>query len=221
MGTWTKSPVCIPHLTCAPQFVNLDRISGDTILKEYYNKIGGRNKIFDIKERQDSNNATGRRRPRRGTKRLAETVPRVPEKKWCPPEGSWEDEIESIDGLEEGREDFVVFLRWKNGKKTKHGIHIIHKKCPQMVSNLSPTKPARILYYWHKLDASVLQTTYPACWSRPGNASEQLERWTIINGLRNKILTPRPIIRDFLIYKIPEVFLVTYLCFHSLYSSLR
>ncbi|KAH7113559.1 hypothetical protein EDB81DRAFT_670227 [Dactylonectria macrodidyma] len=109
------------------------RISGDTILKEYYKKIGGRNKIFGIKERQDSHNATGRRRSRRGTKHLAEAVPRIPEKKWCPPEGPWEDEIESIDGLEEGKEDFIVFLRWKNGKKTKHGIHVIHKKCPQMM----------------------------------------------------------------------------------------
>lgn len=150
MGTRTKSPVCIPYLTCAPQFAHRHiciRISGDMILKEYYEKIGGRNKIFDTKCRRDSNNAMERRRPRRRTKHLAEAVPRIPEKKWCPPEGSWEDEIESIDGFEEGKGDFIVFLRWKNGKKTKHGIHIIHKKCPQMVSHFSPTKSTRIFCY--------------------------------------------------------------------------
>lgn len=110
------------------------------ILKEYFKKIGGRNKIFEMKERRDSNNTMGRQRLRRSRRHLAEAVPRAPEKKWYPPAGSWEDDIESIDGFDEdGRGKFMVFLCWKNGKKTKHGIDIVHKKCPQMVSYLPPT----------------------------------------------------------------------------------
>jgi chromobox protein 1 len=55
-------------------------------------------------------------------------------KKWSPPSGSWEDEIEKIDGCEEDDNGkLIVYLIWKNGQKTNHVTQIIYKKCPQKV----------------------------------------------------------------------------------------
>ncbi|KAI8411279.1 hypothetical protein FOFC_07873 [Fusarium oxysporum] len=53
-------------------------------------------------------------------------------KKWSPPSGSWEDEIEKIDACEEDENGkLIVYLIWKNGQKTNHGTQIIYEKCPQ------------------------------------------------------------------------------------------
>ncbi|KAJ4152030.1 hypothetical protein NW765_013562 [Fusarium oxysporum] len=49
-----------------------------------------------------------------------------------PPAGSWEEEIETIDACEdEGSGKLIVYLIWKNGRKTKHDTDVIYKKCPQ------------------------------------------------------------------------------------------
>jgi chromobox protein 1 len=57
-------------------------------------------------------------------------------KKWSPPSGSWEDEIEMIDACEEDDNGkLIVYLIWKNGQKTKHDTKIIYKKCPQKVAH--------------------------------------------------------------------------------------
>jgi chromobox protein 1 len=55
-------------------------------------------------------------------------------KKWSPPLGSWEDEIEKIVGCEEDDNGkLIVYLIWKNGQKTNHETQIIYKKCLQKV----------------------------------------------------------------------------------------
>ena len=55
-------------------------------------------------------------------------------KKWSPPSGSWEDEIETIDTCEEDNDGYlIVYLTWKNGQKTKHDTEMVYKKCPQKV----------------------------------------------------------------------------------------
>ncbi|RSL96017.1 hypothetical protein CEP52_011750 [Fusarium oligoseptatum] len=72
------------------------------------------------------------KRSRRGGAHPADTTPPATAKKWSPPAGSWEDEIETIDACEEeGSGKLVVYLIWKNGNKTKHDTQIIYKKCPQ------------------------------------------------------------------------------------------
>ncbi|KAL7755374.1 hypothetical protein ACKLNR_014472 [Fusarium oxysporum f. sp. zingiberi] len=56
------------------------------------------------------------------------------EKKWKPPSGSWEDEIEKIANCEEDEEGaLIVFVLWKNGKKTKHDREMISQRCPQQL----------------------------------------------------------------------------------------
>ncbi|KAH7110474.1 hypothetical protein EDB81DRAFT_894757 [Dactylonectria macrodidyma] len=118
------------------------KVSGEEILNEYFNKIGGRHKIF-----KESDKAVQTRKRRRATnsttnttaKRLqgneaylADKTSPATVKNWSPPSGSWEDEIETIDACEDGGNGkLVVFLIWKNGEKTKHVTKTIYKKCPQ------------------------------------------------------------------------------------------
>lgn len=114
------------------------------ILEVYFEKIGGRDKIFEetekaskSKKRRRTTNggtpSTTTKRSRRNGVHPAETTPPATVKsQWSPPAGSWEDEIESIDACEdEGSGKLMVYLIWKNGRKTKHATPVIYKKCPQ------------------------------------------------------------------------------------------
>ncbi|KAH7175572.1 hypothetical protein EDB81DRAFT_12143 [Dactylonectria macrodidyma] len=118
--------------------------SAQEILDLYFDQVGGREAILDEtakaaktkKRRRPTNggtpNNTTTKRSRRNGVHPAETTPPATVKKWSPPAGSWEDDIETIDACEdEGSGKLIVYLIWKNGQKTKHETHIIYKKCPQ------------------------------------------------------------------------------------------
>ncbi|KAM6514047.1 hypothetical protein FALCPG4_015223 [Fusarium falciforme] len=118
------------------------KVSGDEILNEYYGKIGGRAKIFEessraakTKKRRRATNDTSGTMPKqlqRKEAHIADETLSATAKQWSPPSGSWEDEIETIDGCEEDDNGkLVVYLIWKNGQKTKHDTQVIYKKCPQ------------------------------------------------------------------------------------------
>lgn len=119
-------------------------MSGDEILNEYFDTIGGRHKIFEesdraikTKRRIPTTNGGFGTRPKRLRRNEAQVTDETllgTAKKWSPPSGSWEDEIEMIDAGEEDNDGhLIVFLTWKNGQKTKHGTDVIYKKCPQKV----------------------------------------------------------------------------------------
>lgn len=116
--------------------------SASDILNEYLTKRGGREAIFEetdkatkTKKRGRASNGTSsttKKRSRRNGTHPDETTPPATMKKWSPPAGSWEDDIETIDACEdEGSGKLVVYLIWKNGQKTKHDTQTIYKKCPQ------------------------------------------------------------------------------------------
>ncbi|RGP70682.1 putative chromatin-associated swi6 [Fusarium longipes] len=121
------------------------RESAQEILDQYFEKLGGREKIFEetetaakTKKRRRATNGTPSTAASTTTKRSrrekhpADTTPPTTSKPWSPPAGSWEDEIESIE-LEQDdvMGKIIVYLRWKNGKKTKHDTEVIYRKCPQ------------------------------------------------------------------------------------------
>lgn len=132
------------------------RESANEVLEEYFNAIGGRDAIF----KQTATAVTGKKRGRKpssaaaaggssstdptpvkrsrksnGAHPGASTPPASSSKAWSPPAGSWEDDIESIDACQdEGLGQLMVYLVWKNGKKTRHQTSVIYKKCPQKVS---------------------------------------------------------------------------------------
>ncbi|KAH7312366.1 hypothetical protein B0I35DRAFT_411097 [Stachybotrys elegans] len=117
--------------------------SASEVLDEYMAKIGGREKIFEqtdkalkTKKRGRSiggtPNGAAKRVRKNGAAHPAESTPPATVKKWSPPAGSWEDEIDTIDACEDGGGGkLVVYLIWKNGQKTKHDTQVIYKKCPQ------------------------------------------------------------------------------------------
>ncbi|KAH6605644.1 hypothetical protein Trco_004797 [Trichoderma cornu-damae] len=120
---------------------NLQESAGE-ILSTYLESIGGREKIFEETQeaaRGKKRNRTSSSTPAAGTKRSkrngthpGDSTPPTTADKWSPPAGSWEDEIETIDACEdEGSGRLVVYLVWKNGRKTKHDTKVIYKKCPQ------------------------------------------------------------------------------------------
>lgn len=124
------------------------RESAAEILAEYFKNLGGREKIFEETEKAVKGKKRGRaaggtpstvsKRSRRSGAHPSESTPPLSAKKWTPPAGSWEDEIDLIDACEdEGSGKLVVYLVWKNGQKTKHDTSIIYKKCPQKVSSSS------------------------------------------------------------------------------------
>lgn len=61
------------------------------------------------------------------------------EKEWAPPPGSWEDEVDHVDTVEQrlnpktGENEKFGYLVWNNQIKTQHPLALIFKKCPQRV----------------------------------------------------------------------------------------
>ncbi|UKZ67717.1 uncharacterized protein TrAtP1_008875 [Trichoderma atroviride] len=120
---------------------NLQESAGD-ILANYLESIGGREKIFEETQEAAKGKKRGRtsstaqsastKRSKRNGTHPSESTPPATSDKWNPPAGSWEDEIDTIDACEdEGSGRLIVYLVWKNGRKTKHDTKVIYKKCPQ------------------------------------------------------------------------------------------
>ncbi|KAL6874941.1 hypothetical protein J3F83DRAFT_712884 [Trichoderma novae-zelandiae] len=120
---------------------NLVESAGE-ILSAYLKSIGGREKIFEQTQEAARGKKRGRtasatpgattKRSRRNGTHPGDSAPPATADKWSPPAGSWEDEIQTIDACEdEGSGRLVVYLVWKNGRKTKHDTKVIYKKCPQ------------------------------------------------------------------------------------------
>ena len=156
------------------------------LLDEYLAGVGGREKIIEqtneaIKTKKRGRKSTSataataelanKRSKRNG--HPAETTPPVSATKagvWQPPAGSWEDHIETIDACEdEATGKLVVFLNWKNGKKTKHSTEVVYKRCPQKVKDI--LLPRVCMYTWANiglwlfciLDAALLRKSRTHC----------------------------------------------------------
>ncbi|KAK6598769.1 chromo domain-containing protein [Botrytis cinerea] len=48
-----------------------------------------------------------------------------------PPQGSWEDEVVTIEAMEGPNAEVIVYLTWKGGAKSQHPLHQVYKRCPQ------------------------------------------------------------------------------------------
>jgi chromobox protein 1 len=109
-------------------------------LEDYYKQIGGRNNIFESPKRA----IQGRKRRKRSSPTPKSQRKGRPQRvntdvtgtDWTPPSGLWDDEEVSIDACDNvGDGKLVVYLMWKNKRKTKHDASVIYQKCPQKVSN--------------------------------------------------------------------------------------
>jgi len=116
------------------------------LLEEYLASIGGREALFaetttalktKKRGRQSSTPQTSGKRSRRenGTHPADSDRPASVEAAlWRPPPGSWENDIADLDACEdEETGKLMVYLTWKNGKKTQHETPVIYQRCPQKV----------------------------------------------------------------------------------------
>ncbi|RKU49321.1 hypothetical protein DL546_009842 [Coniochaeta pulveracea] len=115
------------------------------ILKEYYESVGGKEKILEesksalkTKKRgrpaSDSTPSSTTKKSRKNGDHPSNTSPPATAKRaeWKPPGGSWEDEVADLDACEdEDTGKLMVYLTWKNGQKTQHETSVIYKRCPQ------------------------------------------------------------------------------------------
>jgi chromobox protein 1 len=59
------------------------------------------------------------------------------EKEWTPPQGSWENDVDYVETVEQvpdpktGEEKRYAYLVWNNDKKTQHLLSSVYQKCPQ------------------------------------------------------------------------------------------
>lgn len=113
-------------------------------LNEYLQSIGGREKLLEetakvlkSKKRGRPSSSTpqpAQKRSRRNGDHPADSEPPLSAKTatWKPPPGSWEDHIAQLDACEdEATHKLVVYVTWKNGRKTQHETSVIYKRCPQ------------------------------------------------------------------------------------------
>lgn len=69
-------------------------------------------------------------------------------REWRPPAGTWEEEIDTIDDLEDDKDNnsFIVYVTWKNGHRTKHRISTLFGRCPQLVRGVHTNHQSRTYY---------------------------------------------------------------------------
>ncbi|KAI0877438.1 heterochromatin protein one [Hypoxylon argillaceum] len=111
------------------------------VLDEYLENVGGREAILEeaqtaLKTKKRGRPSTGT--PANGAKRRrndshpASETPPASARAWKPPQGSWEDHVESIDAChDENTGKLIVYLTWKDGQKTQHDTKVIYSRCPQ------------------------------------------------------------------------------------------
>jgi hypothetical protein len=121
-----------------------NRENASSVLDEYLENVGGRDKIFE--ETTKALKTKKRGRPSAGTPAGANkrsrndnlgssTPPATADvAKWKPPAGLWDDHIAEIDAAEDEKTGgLIIYLSWRNGKKTSHGTDVVYKRCPQKV----------------------------------------------------------------------------------------
>lgn len=59
------------------------------------------------------------------------------EKRRTIPMGMWENEIENLEACMGDRDEVVIIITWRNGRKTPHTLKQVYERCPQKVSELS------------------------------------------------------------------------------------
>ncbi|EFE31059.1 uncharacterized protein ARB_01926 [Trichophyton benhamiae CBS 112371] len=112
-------------------------------LEEYFKKIGGRPEKPTKKRKSlaDKASSTPDKPTKRGRKPSSIKVG-TPDQEaspedtdWAPPAGGWEKELSYISTVlrDPDGDGLVVYLEWKNGRKSRAPIQTCYERCPQMV----------------------------------------------------------------------------------------
>ncbi|KAF2117425.1 hypothetical protein BDV96DRAFT_572083 [Lophiotrema nucula] len=102
------------------------------VLREYWESIGGKPEPTGGKKRKGKKSAADSK-----TATPVETKRAKKEKEWSPPPGSWENDVDYVDTVEESidpktaKKARFAYLVWNNSKKTQHPLKHVYHKCPQ------------------------------------------------------------------------------------------
>ncbi|KAK4105271.1 chromo domain-like protein [Parathielavia hyrcaniae] len=134
-------------------------------LSEYFESIGGRDKLYEDtanalkakkRGRASSTPQASTKRSKRNGEHPSDTEPPASVKAatWKPPPGSWENHIVSLDACEDEESGkLMVYLEWKNGKKTQHPTSVIYQRCPQKMLQFYE-QHVRIVKREHDMDSA-------------------------------------------------------------------
>lgn len=158
------------------------RENASEALKTYFKSIGGREKIFEetkealTKRKRKGASATPsetkNKRSRKSNGHPLDSTPPASAKavEWKPPSGSWEDEVETADMCQDEESgNFIVYLTWKNGKKTQHPKEVVYRRCPQKVISQKITSRCLLFSWWVRADMEC------RCYDSTSNISESRE----------------------------------------------
>lgn len=134
--TWeTEDNLLVLHATRTLCDMLTRSSEGVVALDEYFKTIGGKPEA-GAKKRGRKSAANTEVDAAVAAKRMKK------EPEWSPPTGSWEDEVDRVDTVEQrldpktGKSVKYGYLVWKRQNKTQHPLHLIFKKCPQKVDFL-------------------------------------------------------------------------------------
>ncbi|EZF35714.1 Heterochromatin protein HP1 [Trichophyton interdigitale] len=112
-------------------------------LEEYFKKIGGRPEKPTKKRKSlaDKASSTPDKPTKRGRKPSSIKVgtpdqeASTEDSHWAPPTGDWENELRYISTVlrDPDGDGLVVYLEWKNGRKSRAPIQTCYERCPQMM----------------------------------------------------------------------------------------
>lgn len=119
------------------------RGSAELILNKYYESVGGRDFILNGESKPKKKRG---RQPNVGTPDVksngkkakkehpaSSTPPASLKTEWKPPTGSWEEDIASIDAIEDVGGKLSVYVQWNDGRQSQHEVRAMYSHCPQKV----------------------------------------------------------------------------------------
>ena len=116
----------------------MSRSGAVEVLNEYFDSIGGRPQLGQKPKKRGRKKSSAVGGSERGTPSApAKRIKK--EKEWSPPPGSWENDVQQIETVDEnvneltGKKERWAFVLWHNGSRTQHPLDMIYRKCPQKV----------------------------------------------------------------------------------------
>ena len=61
------------------------------------------------------------------------------------PSGNWEEEVVGIDGCERFEGNIIIYLSWKDGRKSQHPLVQVNERCPQKVNVSDASKSSKLI----------------------------------------------------------------------------
>lgn len=121
-----------------------DSESASLILDNYYESVGGREFVVSSggakpkkkRGRQISSGVPDSKTNGKKAKKAhpaSSTPPASVTAEWKPPTGSWEEDIASIDAIEECDGKLSVYVQWSDGRQSQHEVRAMYSHCPQKV----------------------------------------------------------------------------------------